>query len=140
MAKEALKLAPGQSAMVNAGVSRERSRLNSIRLYSGDCVDESIKLFSNFGESLKLKRRNRDDFTWDKNGVFVAKNLSEQECTLQVEVVGCSGDFWVCRTSRGGSIMLKPGEKRGFKMPGITSLTFRSNDAMDPGFREHTNI
>jgi hypothetical protein len=137
---QALKLAAGQSAMINAGIGRERARLNSIRVYSGDCVDESIKLFSNFGETLRLKRRNRDSFTWDQNGVFVAKNCSEQECTLQIEVVNCSGDFWVCRTSRGGSIMLKPGEKRGFKMPGITSLTFRSNDAMDPGFREHTNI
>ena len=138
-----MMLAPGQSAMVNAGVSRERARLNSIRVYSGDCVDESIKLFSNFGETLRLKRRNRDDFTWDKNGVFVAKNCSEQECTLQIEVIACSGDFWVCRTSRGGSIMLKPGEKRGFKLPGVTSLTFRSNDAEDPGRepgRGHTNI
>ena len=138
-----MMLEPGQSAMVSRGKSREKARLNSIELYSGDCVDESIKLFSNFGETLRLKRRNRDDFTWDKNGVFVAKNCSEQECTLQIEVIACSGDFWVCRTSRGGSIMLRPGEKRGFKLPGVTSLTFRSNDAEDPGRdpgRGHTNI
>lgn len=135
-----MMLRAGESAMVNAGVAREKARLNSIRVYSGDCVDESIKLFSNFGETLRLKRRNRDDFTWDQNGIFVAKNCSEQECTIQIEVVACSGDYWVVRTSRGGSILMKPGDKRGFKMPGITSLTFRSNDAQDRGFREHTNI
>jgi hypothetical protein len=135
-----MMLEPGQSAMVNAGVSRERARLNSIRVYSGDCVDESIKLFSNFGETLRLKRRNRDDFTWNQDGLFVAKNCSEQECTIQIEVVSCSGDYWVVRTSRGGSVLMKPGDKRGFKMPGITSLTFRANNAQDRGFREHTNI
>jgi hypothetical protein len=135
-----MMLEPGQSAMVSRGKSREKARLNSIELFSGDCVDESIKLFSNFGETLRLKRRNRDSFTWDQNGVFVAKNCSEQECTLQIEVSRCSGDFWVIRTSRGGSILMREGQKRGFILPGNTALTFRSNDAMDPGFREHTNL
>jgi|SRR5271168_2036154 len=135
-----MMLAPGQSAMVNTGLGREKARMNSIRLYSGDCVDECIKLFSNFGETLRLKRSNRDDFSWNQNGLFVAKNCSEQECTLQVEVVGCSGDFWVVRTSRGGSVMMKEGDKRGFVLPGITSLTFRANNAQDARRGEFTNI
>jgi hypothetical protein len=110
-----------------------KAGINSLRLFSGDCKDESIKLFSNFGESLRLKRSNRDDFSWDQNGLFVAKNLSEQTCTLQVHLLKCSGDFVIVRTSRGGSLLLKETDKHAFLLPGLCALTFRANNATGKG-------
>lgn len=114
-------------------ISTTRATINSLRFRSTDCVDQSIKLFSNFGASVKLPRNDSDDFSFDSNGLFVAKNLSGQQCTLDIEIINCTGDYIVVRSSRVGACTLKKGDKISVRFKGGESLTFRSNDARGKG-------
>ena len=113
--------------------NQTKARLNSLRLFSGDCVDESLKLFSNFGESLRLKRNNRDDFSFNRDGLFVIKNLSEQEATIEIEVIACTGDYLVMRSSHQSARTFVQGQKVTRLIKAGESITLRSNDAQGKG-------
>lgn len=121
-------------------VSTERATLNSIRVVSTDCIDQSIKLFSNFGESVRLPRNHKDDFSWDRDGLMVMKNLSEQDCTVEVGVIGCTGEYVVMRSSHQSSRVFRAGESAKRLLKAGESLTFRANNAQDRARGIHTNI
>lgn len=121
-------------------VSTEKATLNSIRLWSTDCIDQSIKLFSNFGESIKLPRNHKDDFSWNRDGIFVVKNLSEQDCTLHLGIIACTGDIVVMRSSHQSARVFKAGDSATRLLKAGESLTFRADNANDPTRGVHTNI
>jgi hypothetical protein len=115
-------------------ISTQRATINSVRLKSTDCIDQSIKLFSNFGASQRLPRNDTDDFSFDQNGIFIVKNLSEQDCTIDVEVLKCTGDYLIWRSSRGGGMQCVEGSKmRQLPLAAGEAWTFRANNATGKG-------
>jgi hypothetical protein len=114
-------------------ITTERATLNSIRLWSTDCVDQSIKVLSNFGESQRLPKNDKEDFSWNRDGLFVVKNLSEQDCTLHVGVIRCTGDLIVMRSSHQSARTFRAGDSAKRLLKAGESLTFRADNAMDRG-------
>lgn len=118
---------------MTAIVSTERATINSLRFISPDCKDESIKLLSNFGASIKLPRNHSDDFSFNRDGLLVVKNLSEQDCTLRIEVMKCTGDYLVMRSSHQSARTFAQGMSVSRLLKGGESLTFRANNAQGKG-------
>lgn len=110
----------------------DRIASNCIRIQSHDCVDESIKIFSNVSSSHRLPRETVDDFTWPKDAIVVVKNLSEQECLVTLEMLRTDSEYIVIRSSRGGGREIKSGDKWELKLRGGEAWTLRSCDATSP--------
>jgi hypothetical protein len=110
----------------------ERIQSNCLRLRTHDGVDEAIKIFSNVSGSHRLPRNFTDDFTWPRDAITVVKNMSEQDCTLTLEMLRTDSEFVVIRSSRCGTRSIRAEEKLSVLLRAGEALTFRSCDASTP--------
>ncbi len=106
--------------------------MNCIRLRSHDCIDESIKIFSNVSASHRLPKNVTDDFSWPRDAITVIKNLSEQDCALSLEMLRTDSEYVVLRSSRGPSKILKAQEPATHILHAGEAWTLRSCDASTP--------
>jgi hypothetical protein len=115
--------------MTESGV---RARMNIVRIESHDCIDESIKIFSNVNASHRLPKHTVDDFSWPKDGIVVIKNLSEQECAVSLTMLACSAEYVVLRSSRGPAKAFYVGIKGTHPLRPGEAWTLRGCDALTP--------
>jgi hypothetical protein len=128
----------GEIPMENISIqSTQRATLNSVRIKSTDMIDRGIKVLSNFGNSEYLARNHQEDFSFNRDGMLVAKNVTEQDCTVTFHCIRCTAEYLVVRSNRVSARLLSgPAGRRkeSFKtlLRAGESLTFRSCDASNP--------
>ena len=110
----------------------DKVQTNVVRLRSHDCIDESIKLFSSISDSKRLPKNYTDDFSWPKDAMVVIKNLSEQDCSLSIEMLRTDSEFVVLRSSRGPAKSLFTGISSTHVLHAGEAWTLRSCDALTP--------
>lgn len=114
-------------------ISTQRATINSVRLKSTDCIDESIKLFSNFGQSQRLRRNEQDDYSFNRDGLFIIKNLSEQDCTFDIEILKCTGDYLIVRSTRQNARTMRERDTGRFLLRAGEAWTVRASNAQGNG-------
>lgn len=107
-------------------------RTNCVRFTSHDCVDESVKIFSNVSASHRLPKHVTDDFSWPKDAITVIKNLSEQDCAISVEILRADSGCIVLRSSRGPAKTWEAGQKGTHVLHAGEAWTLQSADAISP--------
>ena len=107
-------------------------RTNMMRFTTHDCVDESVKIFSNVSGSHRLPKGTADDFSWPKDAITVIKNLSEQDCVVTVECLRADSGCIVLRSSRGPAKTWDTGQKGTHVLHAGEAWTLQSADAISP--------